>query len=97
MRFDPARGSHEARSQDISLLSWEEPGVYGLDSHVEILNIKLFLVTEKLGEDIILILLFFIDLFTIFELITILSINYGNHIISDSQWRHLDNLIFAKS
>ena len=97
MRFDPARASHEARSQDISLLSWEEPGVYGLDSHIEILNIKSFLVIEKLGEDIILTLLFFIDLFTIFELITILSINYGNHIISDSQWRHLDNLIFAKS
>ena len=27
------------------------------------------------------ILLFFIDLFSIFELITILSVNYGNHIL----------------
>ena len=96
MRVDPGRQSHEARSQNI-LLSWEEPGVYGLCSHIEILNIKWFVVAEKLGEDIILILLFFIDLFTIFELITILSVNYANHITSDSQWRHLHNLIFAKS
>ena len=96
MRVDPGWQSHEARSQNI-LLSWEEPGVYGLGSHIEILNIKWFVVAEKLGEDIILILLFFIDLFTIFELITILSVNYANHITSDSHWRHLHNLIFAKS
>ena len=95
MRVDPGWQSHEARSQNI-LLSWEEPGVYGLGSHIEILNIKWFVVVEKLWEDI-LNLLFFIDLFTIFDLIAILSVNYANHITSDSQWRHLHNLIFAKS
>ena len=43
-----------------------------------------FLLFEKFEEDI-LILLFLIDLFVIFELITILSINYGNYITDDSQ------------
>ena len=46
MRFNPQRGSHEARSQDISWISWEEPVAYGLGSHIEnhieILKIKLF-------------------------------------------------------
>ena len=60
------RGSHEARTQDISWLSWEEPVVHGLSSHIakhiEILHIKLgFFVIEKLEEDIFVTLLFFID------------------------------------
>ena len=41
----------------------------------------LFFVIEKLEEDIFVILLFFIDLFTICELITTLSFNYSNHIL----------------
>ena len=47
------------------------------------LNIKLFffLLFEKLEKDVFVILLFFIDLFTIFELITILVVNYSNHIL----------------
>ena len=59
--------------------------LYGFGSHisihVKILNIKqFFLLFEKLEEDIFVILLFFTDLFTIFELITILIVIYGNHI-----------------
>ena len=58
--------------------------VYGLGSHigshVEILNIELgFFVTSETWVRYFCILLFFIDLFTIFGLITILSVNYGNH------------------
>ena len=59
----------------------KETFVYGLDSHIgryiEILGTKLlFFVIEKLEKDIFVILFFFfIDLFTIFELITILSVN----------------------
>ena len=47
------------------------------------LNIKFFffLLFEKLEKDVFVILLFFIDLFTIFELITILVVNYSNHIL----------------
>ena len=41
----------------------------------------MLLLYVKLEEDIFDIILFFIDLFTIFELITILSVNYGNHIL----------------
>ena len=41
----------------------------------------LFLLFEKLEEDIFAILIFFIDLVTIFQLVTILSVNYGNHIL----------------
>ena len=40
-----------------------------------------FLLLEKLQEDNFVILLFFIGLFTISELNTILSFNYGNHIL----------------
>ena len=45
------------------------------------LNIEhrvVFLLLEKFEEVFFVILLFFIDLFTIFELITILGINYAN-------------------
>ena len=43
---------------------------------------KLFFVLfEILEKDIFVILIVFIDLSTIFELITILSVNYGNHIL----------------
>ena len=53
-----------------------------------ILNVEykvvFFLLFEKLEKDVFVILLFFIDLFTIFELITILItivVNYSNHIL----------------
>ena len=50
-----------------------------------ILNVEykvvFFLLFEKLEKDVFVILLFFIDLFTIFELITILVVNYSNHIL----------------
>ena len=83
VRFNHQQGTHEGISQDISWLSWKEPVVCGLGSHIgshnEILNIELFfLLFEKLEEDIFVILPFFIDLLTIFELITILSVNYGD-------------------
>ena len=46
------------------------------------MNMKLLLLLfEKVEEDIFIILFLFTDLFTIFELIIILSVNYGNHII----------------
>ena len=64
------------------------PPVYGHGCHIgryiEIEHKVVFFIIEKLEEDIFVILLFFMDLFTIFELITlitILSVNYGNHII----------------
>lgn len=71
---------------DLSAISdGGEIGVYGLGSHIgsdiEILNIKLFpLLFEKLREYIF-ILLFFIELFTIFMSITILSVSYSSHIL----------------
>ena len=50
-----------------------------------ILNVEykvvFFLLFEKLEKDVFVILLFFIDLFTILELITILVVNYSNHIL----------------
>ena len=60
--------------------------VYGLGSHIgshiKIINMKLFFVLfEILEKDIFVILIVYIDLSTIFELITILSVNYGNHIL----------------
>ena len=51
-------------------------GVYGLDSHIEShIETSFFLLFENLKEDIFVILLFFTDLFAIFELITILSVD----------------------
>ena len=70
----------------LSWLSWEEPVVYGLDSHILVHILKywtqslFFFLLEKLEKYIFVILLFYIDLFIILELITILSVNYGNHI-----------------
>ena len=61
--------------------------VHGLGSHtgshIEILNKScFFFLFEKLEEDIFVFLLFFIDLFTIFKLISnILNVNFGNHIL----------------
>ena len=53
-----------------------------IGSHIKIMNMKLFFVLfEILEKDIFVILIVFIDLSTIFELITILSVNYGNHIL----------------
>ena len=49
------------------------------------MNIKLFLLLFEKFEEDILILLFLIDLFVIFELITILSVNYENYMTDDSQ------------
>ena len=57
-------------------------GVYGLDSHIEShIEISFFLLFENIEEDIFVILLYFIDLFAIFELITILSVSYGNQVL----------------
>ena len=57
-------------------------GVYGLDSHIEShIETSFFLLFENLEEDIFVILLFFIDLIAIFELITILSVSYGNQVL----------------
>ena len=57
-------------------------GVYGLDSHIEShIEISFFCYLRILRKIFVLFYHFFVDLFAIFELITILSVSYGNQVL----------------
>ena len=73
MGFDPQQGSHESKKSKYVMIILRGASCIccGLGSHIEVLNIELFLLLEKLDD-------IFIDFYTIFELITILSVSYAN-------------------
>ena len=83
--LSPTREPWSKKSRYIMIIVRGASCIWTWQPHLEpYWNIEhkvVFLLLEKLQEDNFVILLFFIGLFTISELNTVLSFNYGNHIL----------------